>query len=434
MLASSIPVSFIEAFGASAGASYIRAIPASSQISITPGAASLADGFPPLNFLPVASGGVPMSGKDLNGIMNEITAAIQWQQVSGLPIYNSTFSTAIGGYPAGAVLRATSTTGMWLSTADNNSTNPETGGSNWRLIGVSASQIQQGAFNTATDTGIVNASVLTLSPAPTLVQNMEIAFTPAYANTVTNPTITVNGTVLPLTGPAGAALTVGQVPAAPISVMYSTTGGAHLELQGIISRGVQKFTSNGSFTVPSSISTIYVSGCAGGGGGGNVPNTSASVASGGGGGGAGQAIIKTTYSVTPGQVITCTIGAGGTAGVSGGNTVIGSLVTLTGGSQGGTGGIFSGGAGGAGYPYGSDGSDAGGIAGTANSGPGSSCPFGGGGGRSRSSSITTGVAISGKPASGYGAGGGGAGGLSVTGTCTGANGGNGSPGIVIIEW
>jgi hypothetical protein len=95
-------------------------------------------------------------------------------------------------------------------------------------------QVQQGAFNTATDTGIVNASVLTLSPAPTLAQNMEIAFTPAYANTVTNPTITVNGTVLPLTGPAGAALTVGQVPAAPISVMYSTTGGAHLELQGII--------------------------------------------------------------------------------------------------------------------------------------------------------------------------------------------------------
>ena len=234
MLASSIPLSFTKAFGASAGASYIRAIPAASQISITPGAASLTDGFPPLNFLPVAAGGVPMSGKDLNGILNEITAAIQWQQVAGLPVYNSTFSTAIGGYPAGAVLRATSTTGMWLSTADNNTTNPETGGAGWQLIGISAAQVQQRAFNYAHDTGIVNAYIVTLAPIPTLIDGMEIGFSTPNTNTITNPTVTINGTTLLITGPGSVALALGQIPAnAPVTVVYNTYGSPHLELQGI---------------------------------------------------------------------------------------------------------------------------------------------------------------------------------------------------------
>ena len=203
MLASSIPTSFTQAFGASAGASQIRAIPAASQISITPGAASLTDGFPPLNFLPVAAGGVPMSGKDLNGILNEITAAIQWQQVAGLPVYNSTFSTAIGGYPAGAVLRAASTIGMWLSTADNNSTNPETGGAGWKLIGISAEQIQQAAFISATASGTSDAITAIYMPAiTTLTNGMSLMVRGGSANATTTPTFT------PAPGVIGAAAIV----------------------------------------------------------------------------------------------------------------------------------------------------------------------------------------------------------------------------------
>jgi hypothetical protein len=131
MLASAIPTSFPLTFGASAGAGFIHPIPTASQISITPGAASLTDGFPPLNFLPVSAGGVPPFGKDMNGILKAITQAVQWQQAGGLPIYNSTFSTAIGGYPHGAVLIKASGVGFWCSTADNNTSNPDTGGANW---------------------------------------------------------------------------------------------------------------------------------------------------------------------------------------------------------------------------------------------------------------------------------------------------------------
>lgn len=134
MLASSIPTPFPAVFANAAGVGYIRTIPTASQISITPGAASLADGFPPLNFLPVTAGGVPPFGQDMNGIINEITAAIQWQQAGGLPVYNSTFQTAIGGYPNGAALLNTNGNGFWISTVDNNLTNPNTGGDGWRTL------------------------------------------------------------------------------------------------------------------------------------------------------------------------------------------------------------------------------------------------------------------------------------------------------------
>jgi len=137
MLAASVPASFPIPFANSAGAGYIRAIPTSSQIGVTPGAASLTDGFPLLNFLPVVSGGVPPFGQDMNGILNEVTANIQWTQAGGAPVYNSAFSTAIGGYPNGSVLQSADGTGYWRSIADNNTVNPDTvtayvsGTTNW---------------------------------------------------------------------------------------------------------------------------------------------------------------------------------------------------------------------------------------------------------------------------------------------------------------
>lgn len=132
MLASSLPASFTKAFAAGASAGYIRVVPDASQISVTPGAASLTDGFPPLNFSPIASGGVPPFGQDMNGILNAITKGLQWIQVGGRPVFDATFQTAIGGYPNGAILQSADGTGYWRSTVDNNLTNPETGGANWQ--------------------------------------------------------------------------------------------------------------------------------------------------------------------------------------------------------------------------------------------------------------------------------------------------------------
>lgn len=132
MLAANVPANFPIPFANSAGVGYVRTIPTASQIGITPGAASLTDGFPPLNFLDPTAGGIPPFGQDFNGILKQVTAWSQWQQAgNNFPLYNAAFSAAIGGYPAGAVLMQASHGGLWLSGVDNNTSDPDTGGANW---------------------------------------------------------------------------------------------------------------------------------------------------------------------------------------------------------------------------------------------------------------------------------------------------------------
>lgn len=131
MKATDIPSYFPKPFADSAGSGYINPIPTASQIGITDGAASLTDGFPPLTFTPKASGGVPPFGADFNGILNQTTAVARWIQAGGLSVYDATFSTAIGGYPSGAVLVRADGGGFWISTADDNTTDPDTGGAGW---------------------------------------------------------------------------------------------------------------------------------------------------------------------------------------------------------------------------------------------------------------------------------------------------------------
>lgn len=139
MQASQIPVKFQIPFANAAGGGFIRQVPVASQIGIQGGAASLTDGFPPLTFLPVGSGGVPPFGQDVNGILNQITAWLQWNNAGGMVKWDSTFSTAIGGYPVGSFILNAAGTGFWLCTVDNNATNPDAAGAGWLAIVVTAS-------------------------------------------------------------------------------------------------------------------------------------------------------------------------------------------------------------------------------------------------------------------------------------------------------
>ena len=111
-----------------------NSIPVDSQIGITPGAASLADGFPPLTMTPVAAGGVPPSGLDMNGILYELSNVIRWANAGGGYTYDADFATDsnVGGYPKGArVLRADGS-GYWFNTADGNETDPDSpSGTGW---------------------------------------------------------------------------------------------------------------------------------------------------------------------------------------------------------------------------------------------------------------------------------------------------------------
>ncbi|MGF6112631.1 MULTISPECIES: glycine-rich domain-containing protein [Pseudomonas] len=208
--------------------------------------------------------------------------------------------------------------------------------------------------------------------------------------------------------------------------------------------GIQRFTANGSFTVPAGVTKIWLSGCAGGGGGGACPGGTSAIASGGGGGGAGQPIIKLLVAVTPGQVIPIVIGAAGmgaTAGVAataGGNTLVGAsgaLLVLSGGSAGIVGvnasGFVPGPTGGQGFPAGGDATDTVANVAAGYGGFGASGPFGSGGSSARSG---TSSGYAGKPAYGFGAGGGGAGGYYISGAGLAQPGGQGTPGLMIVEW
>lgn len=166
MKIANIPSKFTIPFANAAGGGYIRAVPTASQVGITNGAASLTDGFPPLNFLPVGSGGVPPFGQDMNGILKQITQWSQWAAAGGLSPYDSAFSTAIGGYPQNSVIAGTVAGSIYISLIDDNTSNPNTGGAGWSIVPTAAG-IQNNLYTYSSDGGGAGSIVATLSPAPT---------------------------------------------------------------------------------------------------------------------------------------------------------------------------------------------------------------------------------------------------------------------------
>lgn len=112
-------------------------IPVASQIGIVAGAASLTDGFPPLTRTPLAAGGVPPSGLDMNGILYELSAILRWANAGAGYVYDGTFAadSNVGGYPKGARVLRSDGLGYWFNTTDNNTTDPEAAGTAPALAG-----------------------------------------------------------------------------------------------------------------------------------------------------------------------------------------------------------------------------------------------------------------------------------------------------------
>lgn len=106
--------------------------PATSQINIVDGAASLADGFVPLNMTLQTEGGIPPFGVDMNGALFLLSSWIAYAAAGQLPVYDATLQTAMGGYAIGArIQQAVNTAALWVSLVDGNVTDPDTGGAGW---------------------------------------------------------------------------------------------------------------------------------------------------------------------------------------------------------------------------------------------------------------------------------------------------------------
>jgi hypothetical protein len=172
----------------------------------TPGAASYAVGFPTPTFTPIPSGGVPPSGADLNGIFFALSQAARWSQAGGQYQYDGVFSSAVSGYPQGAIIQAADYTGLWRNLVNGNTTNPDTGGSGWApsfLHGVATQNLTnvnvtltslQAAKNVLLLGGTLTGNVQVIFPILPGVWTVVNATTGAF--TVTAKTIAGAGVIL----------------------------------------------------------------------------------------------------------------------------------------------------------------------------------------------------------------------------------------------
>src|ERR1700733_12481449 len=165
------------------------------------GLASWDQGWQAINATDPGAGGIAPIIADFNGVLKQMSGWDQWFSVGGPIMYNALISAAIGGYPRGAILASATTLGqLWLSTAENNTTNPDTGGSGWAAfnayhnVAPTASHVQSASI------GPSYADTLTLSfvaPCAGVLRassNINLGNV-ANGNVSTSITNTINGTV-----------------------------------------------------------------------------------------------------------------------------------------------------------------------------------------------------------------------------------------------
>lgn len=188
-----------------------------------PANAAFDTGFPAITMTPVSAGGIPPFGADVNGILFALSNTIQALQAGAIYEYDSAFSTAIGGYAQGALLLKGTGAGYWVSTADNNSSDPDTGGGNW--VDLSTFLNALGKYIDPLPTGSANVMAASIT-LPTL--NSAFAGAPVYvraigASTITNPTY--DGATI-FKG-AGFALAIGDIAGAGhwLCLQYDSTIG-----------------------------------------------------------------------------------------------------------------------------------------------------------------------------------------------------------------
>lgn len=287
MQSSAIPAKFNIPFANSAGSGYVRAIPEASQVGITAGAASLTDGFPPLCFLPVAAGGVPPAGQDFNGILKEVTSWEQWEQAGGPVPFDGAFCYAIGGYPAGAVLNSADATGFWISTTENNITNPDAGPavvtgsiagntltvsavtSGNLVVGqvISGTGVTAGTTITALGTGTGGTGTYTVSASQTVASTTistsgGAGWVPAHA-AYGSASIALSGSDVTLTAPQyakGIIILTGTLSASVNVILPASIVGRWL-IQDNTTRGVNTITaktpSGTGFSVASGVNQVW---------------------------------------------------------------------------------------------------------------------------------------------------------------------------------
>ncbi|BDS20774.1 hypothetical protein KAM546c_20350 [Enterobacter roggenkampii] len=93
--------------------------------------ASYNSGFPPITMTLKSAGGLPPKGQDMNQILYELSAIGRWLSAGALNAFDASFSSAIGGYPQGAMLVGNDGTSIYISTINANTNDPNTTATGW---------------------------------------------------------------------------------------------------------------------------------------------------------------------------------------------------------------------------------------------------------------------------------------------------------------
>jgi hypothetical protein len=315
--------------------------------------ASQSVGFPPRTGLPPEAGGVPPQKADMNGALNQLAGPILWALAGGRFPFDNAFATDanIGGYPASANVPAADGRGEWYSTANDNTTNPDTVGTGWvpgYHYGATALAGQTGGNVTLTP---AQAGKRVITVAGTLTSNL-VLIVPAWVYSWTIYNNTSGAFSVSVRTAAGSAAAIPQngaptpvncdgtncsLTAANIGPATSGTQAARLDQLGGRLLNTQVFTASGTYT-PTPGTTRAKATVVGGGGGGGASNATGAgqAACGVSGGGGGWAIGWVTVSFGTAPV---TVGAAGAAGLpqvsDGTSGTASSFAGLTGGGGGG---------------------------------------------------------------------------------------------------
>lgn len=125
----------------------------STSETLADGLAAMDSGFPPLTRIALSAGGKPPQGQDFNGIFNDVYTRLQWGDAGmGYP-FNAAFSTAISGYPKGAIVPSSDYSGQWLNLNNGNSNNPES------ASGATTGWVPKDSYGITAITGLASSSV-----------------------------------------------------------------------------------------------------------------------------------------------------------------------------------------------------------------------------------------------------------------------------------
>lgn len=284
MLSSGRPYFIPQPWAATNLGSATNPIPNTAQ---TGGFGSWPTGWQTINATNPAAGGIPPQYADFQGLAYILSAWAQWYQAGGPVPYDATFSSDIGGYPQGAIIKAAAGNGLaWVSLVDSNTSDPDTGGANWApCMSIASSNRANG--------GISVEYPFAGNP------NGSIAGTAATSTTPADHVWDYTNKIIWKCTSSGPASGAGQAVWVPI------TPGA---------KGYQPYAMHGgySFSIPAYVTQIrYKVIGAGGGGGGTA--TAAWTGGAGGGGGVAEGLLT----VTPSGSISVFVGQGGPGNASG---------------------------------------------------------------------------------------------------------------------